>query len=76
MEESMVRLSVDKKAWWSSKTLWLNLVAGLALVAQSQFGFVIDPEAQAGILAVVNLALRLVTKEPVGLKDAPTAEGQ
>jgi uncharacterized membrane protein len=60
---------VDKKAWWKSKTLWVNLVAGLALLAQSQFGFVIDGELQGAILAVLNLALRLITKESVGLKD-------
>jgi uncharacterized membrane protein len=60
---------MDKKAWWKSRTLWVNLVAGLALLAQSQFGFVIDGELQGAILAVVNLALRLITKEPVGLKD-------
>jgi hypothetical protein len=61
---------MDKKAWWRSKTLWINLVAGAALLAQSQFGFIIDGEVQGAILAVVNLVLRLITKEPLGLKDA------
>ncbi|MBM4301636.1 MAG: hypothetical protein FJ121_08915 [Deltaproteobacteria bacterium] len=60
---------MDKKAWYRSKTLWINLVAGVALVAQSRFGFVIDAEVQGGILTVINLVLRLITKEPVGLKD-------
>jgi uncharacterized membrane protein len=60
---------MDKKAWWRSKTLWVNLVAGLALLAQSQFGFVMDGEVQGAILTVINLVLRLITKEPVGLKD-------
>jgi len=61
----------NKKLWWRSKTLWVNLVAGLALVGQSlpEVGFVIDAEAQAAILVVVNLVLRLVTKEAVGLRD-------
>jgi hypothetical protein len=63
------------KAWWRSKTLWVNLVAGLALLAQSQFGFVIDAEVQAAILAVVNLVLRLITNEAVGLK-SETAPGE
>lgn len=62
---------MDKKAWWRSKTLWVNMVAGLALLAQSQFGFVIDGEVQAAILTVVNLVLRLITNEAVGLKDEP-----
>ena len=65
---------MDKKRWWRSKTLWVNLVAGLALVGQSQFEFIIDPEAQAGILVFVNLVLRLVAKEAVGLKDDPPGE--
>ena len=60
---------MDKKAWWRSKTLWINTVAGAALVAQSQFGFIIDGEAQGDILVVINLLLRLSTNEPVGLKD-------
>ena len=34
---------MGKKGWWRSKTLWVNLVAGVALVGQSQFEFVIDP---------------------------------
>jgi hypothetical protein len=58
-----------KKAWWRSKTLWVNVVAGMALLAQSQFGFVVDGEIQGAILTLINLALRLITNEPVGLKD-------
>lgn len=49
---------MNKKAWWRSKTLWINLVAGGALLAQSQFGFVIDAQTQAAVLAVVNLILQ------------------
>lgn len=56
-----------EKAWWRSKTLWVNIVAGAVLLVQTQTGFAVDPEIQAGFLALVNLVLRLVTKEPVGL---------
>jgi uncharacterized membrane protein len=74
--EFTIRLSVDQKAWWRSKTLWVNLVAVVALLVQSlpDVGFVIDAEAQAGILAFINVVLRLITNEPVGLKDE-TAPG-
>jgi hypothetical protein len=65
---------MDKKAWWRSKTLWVNLVAGAALLVQSQYGFVIDAEAQAAILTVINLLLRLITRDPIGLRDE-TAPG-
>jgi uncharacterized membrane protein len=57
------------KKVYLSKTLWVNLIALVALLAQSFAGFVIDLEAQAAILAAVNVALRLVTKEPVTWSD-------
>ena len=51
------------KKWYLSKTLWLNLLAIVALVAQGEFGYILDAEAQAAILAAINLMLRIVTKE-------------
>ena len=52
---------MDKKKWYKSKTIWINLIGLVALVSQTQTGFVIDAEAQVGILAVVNLVLRMIT---------------
>jgi hypothetical protein len=60
---------MQKKVWWRSKTLWLNGLGLVALMVQTQTGFVISPEAQTAILGLVNLVLRLVTKEAVGLHD-------
>ena len=54
---------MDTKRWYTSKTLWLNLLAIAALVAQREFGYVLDTEAQAVILATINLILRIVTKK-------------
>ena len=51
------------KKWYSSKTLWVNAIAMLAILVQSQTEFVINPEEQAGILVVINLILRAITKE-------------
>jgi len=51
------------KPWYSSRTLWINVIAILALVAQAQFGFLIDPTGQAAILAMINLVLRAITEE-------------
>jgi hypothetical protein len=63
------------KRWYASKTLWLNII-GIAVIAlQTQTGFVIDAEAQAAILAVINLVLRLVTKEPLEWS-GPSAVGR
>lgn len=51
------------KSWWSSKTLWVNAIAMLALAVQSfGTGFVIAPEQQAALLVVINLILRVLTK--------------
>ncbi|WP_051321686.1 hypothetical protein [Chrysiogenes arsenatis] len=53
------------KRFWLSKTFWINLLAIIALVVQSYTGFVISLEAQTSILAALNVALRLMTKEPI-----------
>jgi hypothetical protein len=55
------------KRFWQSKTFWVNLIAAGALIYQGVTGHevVLSPEQQAIILAVVNLVLRAVTKEPI-----------
>lgn len=53
------------KPWYASKTLWFNTVAAIALLLQTRYGFAIDPEAQSGLLALINIILRLVTKAPL-----------
>lgn len=53
------------KKWYHSKTLWVNTIAIVAIIAQAHYGFVINPEEQVGLLAIVNLILRAVTKEPL-----------
>ena len=50
------------KAFWKSKTFWWNIVEGSAAIAD----FIPIP----GIGAGVNLALRFITKKPIGLKDS------
>ena len=53
------------KSWYKSKTMWVNAIAVVGIVLQQLLGesFVIDQSAQIGILAVVNLVLRAITKE-------------
>jgi len=61
------RKKMKKRINWQkvvrSKTLWINLIALIALMAQLEFGFVIGPEEQASAIVMVNLLLRVVTKE-------------
>ena len=56
------------KRFYMSRTLWVNVLAGLGLIAQGVTGneFAFPVEAQATVLAVANLILRMVTREPVG----------
>lgn len=58
----------NTKQWWMSKTIWTNLIA---LVGSVVLALGMDAESWAEIaavsLAVINLALRLVTKEPIEL---------
>ena len=57
---------MDSKPWYTSKTLWVNAIAFVALVVQSfGTGFVIGAEEQVGILAVINILLRIITKQPI-----------
>lgn len=55
-----------EKPFWTSKTFWVNLVA-LAASVLAGFGLGIDATTQAaivgGVLAVINLGLRAVTKK-------------
>jgi len=63
---------METKPFYKSKTLWANLLAGLAAILTS-FGFTfgLDPENQTaiigGIMAIANMLLRLTTVAPVGM---------
>ncbi len=61
--------TVTPKEWYQSKTLWVNISAVFASVgvwAQSGFDFAMMwPTMGAGLLAVVNMVLRIVTKRPI-----------
>jgi hypothetical protein len=61
----------ETKPFWQSKTLWVNVIAGVATVAGVfKLDLGLTPEVQAelatGILAVVNIVLRFTTKTAVG----------
>ncbi len=53
---------MDKK-WYLSKTLWVNTVAGVAVILQAITGKqIMNPEGQAAIIVIVNMLLRVITK--------------
>ncbi len=56
---------VFNKSFIRSKTLWVNAIAFVVLLAQGFFGFPVSPELQAGALVLINVGLRTVTSEPI-----------
>ena len=53
------------KTWYTSKTLWANVIGIGVIVAQSQYGYVVDAGMQATLLLMANIALRKITKEEI-----------
>lgn len=58
---------MNPKAWYLSKTIWTNLIAAIGLVLNSHMP-VVSGEELAAFVVIINLILRLVTKQPL----APT----
>lgn len=65
------------KAWWKSKTMWVNLAALFGTIAveiQEWVGNLPEgtlPEGAligVGALTTINLVLRTLTGQPIGLK--------
>lgn len=59
------------KSIFKSKTFWVNVIALIGFVVQQRFGFVIDEAIQVQILGLVNIGLRMLTKEPVNWNPIP-----
>jgi hypothetical protein len=64
-------MNAQAKSFLSSKVLWVNLLAILALALSTFFDVDLGAGWEAPVLAVVNMILRLVTKQPVGWSDDP-----
>jgi hypothetical protein len=60
---------MEGKPFWTSKMLWVNILAVIGLVLVGRTGLDITTEQWAEIsgvvLAVVNIVLRFVTGEPL-----------
>lgn len=61
---------MDTKTWYTSKTLWVNIIAGVATISTA-FGIDLGLDANTqvavvgGVMAVINIILRVVTKTAV-----------
>lgn len=66
---------MNAKAWWKSRTLWLNALVLLLATAESQLGVLrealpVNLYALIAIgLPVLNMLLRVVTTAPLAKKD-------
>jgi len=49
------------KKWYYSKTFWANIIAGVAVIAQTSYGFVLPLEYQMLALSLVNMGLRKIS---------------
>lgn len=59
----------DSKPWYQSKTLWFNIASlVVALTALPEFGALVPAEAVALIAVLGNLALRLLTDQPLSAR--------
>ena len=59
-------MALEVKNWFASKTVWTNIIAVLGIVLQKVTGTeLIDPQGQLSLLALINIILRFVTKQPV-----------
>jgi len=57
-----------RKQWWKSKTLWVNILSGIAVMIP-QVRDAVPPSHQpyyVAALTLVNVALRAVTGKPIG----------
>ena len=68
---------METKKPWESKTLWFNLIMGVLAVAWpvANAYLAAHPDVVAVGFTIINVILRLVTKEQLSLKDnVPTIE--
>lgn len=58
---------MDSKAWYSSKTLWTNISLIVGAVGAYATGTAdLNVTLMAIVPAVLNIVLRLATKQPIG----------
>jgi len=53
------------KPWYTSKTLWVNIVAVGASYITDAYGIKVDARLQIIALCILNAILRSITKRPI-----------
>jgi|TARA_R110000868_G_scaffold129506_2_gene338450 hypothetical protein len=57
----VIESEMTGKKWYYSKTFWANIIAGVAVVAQTSYGFLIPVEYQMIAMSAINMGLRKVS---------------
>ena len=65
VNEAIAGELMGNKKWYESKTFWANIVAGLTMIGQLKYGFIIPAEYQMLGMSMINIALRKITKDAV-----------
>jgi hypothetical protein len=58
-------LTEQVKHFICSKTIWVNVVMLVAIVAQNKFGYVLNEELQFQLLTLINIGWRFITKDRI-----------
>lgn len=54
------------KKWYRSKTIWVNLIGGVVIIISAFYSKELAQQvlgAEAGILLLINLGLRIITNQ-------------
>lgn len=58
-------MAEEKKKWYRSKTVIVNILVLLAMILQTQTGFIISPEEEIAVITLINLVLRAITNQGI-----------
>lgn len=58
-------MAEEKKKWYRSKTVIVNILVLLAMILQTQTGFIISPEEEIAVVTLINLVLRAITNQGI-----------
>lgn len=54
------------KKWYRSKTIWINMLMAASVLYQVLTGDdILDADAQAVIILIINIILRIITGKPL-----------
>jgi hypothetical protein len=63
MGRCILKEDIMKKPWYKSKTVWVNIIAVIVLIVQTQTGLIVPENYQTWAIIAINFLLRLITKE-------------